>query len=344
MSDKNDKNGDLVVVTGASGHLGANLVRELLARGRRVRVLVHRDTRALAGLPIERVEGDVLEPDAMARAFEGAHTVFHLAAVISISGDRDGRVERVNVQGAANAAAAARRARVKRYVHTSSIHAFDLYRGNGRVDEKSPRSERPDAFDYDRSKYRGEQGVRREIEQGLDAVIVNPTGVVGPWDFGPSRMGRVLLDLYHRRLPSLVDGGFDFVDVRDVIAGILAAEARGRTGENYILGGGYRSVPELAAIARSVTGVPLPRLASPRWLAKVGVPFAMAYGRMTDKEPLFTFESLDTLGLSRTIDIAKARAELGHAPRPLEDTIRDTYRWFAEAGMIPADALRGPRA
>ncbi|MEI8254865.1 MAG: NAD-dependent epimerase/dehydratase family protein [Deltaproteobacteria bacterium] len=344
MTDKNEASGELAVVTGASGHLGANLVRELLARGRRVRVLVHKDTRALAGLPIERVDGDVLHPEAMTRAFEGAHTVFHLAAVISISGDRDGRVERVNVHGAANAASAARRAGVKRFVHCSSIHAFDLYRGGARVDELSPRAIRPEAFDYDRSKNRGEQGVRREIEQGLDAVIVNPTGVMGPLDFGPSRMGRVLLDLYNRRLPSLVDGGFDWVDVRDVIAGLLAAETRGRTGENYILGGGYRSVPELAAIARSITGVPLPRIASPRWLAKVGVPFALGYGRIAGKEPLFTFESLDTLGLSRTIDVNKAKVELGHAPRPLEDTIRDSYRWFAEAGVIPADALRGPRA
>lgn len=344
MTDKNAASSDLAVVTGASGHIGSNLVRELLSRGRRVRVLVHHDARSLAGLAIERVNGDVLDPDAMLRAFEGAHTVFHLAAVISISGDRDGRVERVNVHGAANAAAAARRAGVKRYVHCSSIHAFDLYRGAGSVDESAPRSVRRDAFDYDRSKYRGEQAVRNEIEQGLDAVIVNPTGVIGPWDFGPSRMGRVLLDLYNRRLPSLVAGGFDWVDVRDVVAAMLAAEECGRTGENYIVGGGYRSVPELAELAHEVTGVPLPRFTSPRWLARLGVPFALGYGRLTRKEPLYTFESLDALGLSRRIDVSRASAVLGHSPRSLEDTVRDTYRWFAQSGVIPADSLRGPRA
>lgn len=334
----------LVVVTGASGHLGANVVRELVARNRRVRVLIHRDSKAIAGLPIERAEGDVLDVNAMQRAFEGADTVLHLAAVISISGDRDGRVERVNVTGAGNAARAARLAGVKRYVHCSSIHAFDLQRHRGRVDESAMRTERADSFDYDRSKFRGEQAVRREIEAGLNAVIVNPTGVVGPFDFGPSRMGRVLLDLYGRKLPALVEGGFDFVDVRDVALGILAAAEKGRTGENYILGGRYHSVPELAQIAANVTGVRPPRLVTPRWLARVGVPFALAYGRITRSEPLYTYESLDTLGETRDIDSGKAKRELGHAPRSLENTIRDSYQWFADAGVIPANAVRGARS
>jgi dihydroflavonol-4-reductase len=339
----NGSTGDLAVVTGASGHVGANLVRELLSRGRRVRALVHRDARALSGLAVERAEGDVLDTASLDRAFRGAHTVFHLAAVISISGDRSGRVENVNVTGARNAAEAARRAGVNRYVHCSSIHAFDLYRGAGAVDETSPRATRPDAFAYDASKYRGEIAVRREIEQGLAAVIVNPTAVMGPFDWGPSRLGRVLLDLCHRRLPSLVRGAFDFVDVRDVVLSMLAAEAKGRVGENYLLGGHHHTVVDLGKIATAVTGVKGPAITVPRWLAKTGVPFALAWGRLLGKEPLFTFESLDTLGLVRAIDTNRARSELGHDPRPLEDTVRDAYRWFVEEGVLPKDALKGPR-
>jgi dihydroflavonol-4-reductase len=340
----NDSGGDLVVVTGASGHIGANLVRELLARGRRVRALVHRDARALAGLAVERAEGDVLDPASLDQAFRGARSVFHLAAVISISGDPSGRVQSVNVAGARNAAEAARRAGVERYVHCSSIHAFDLYCAAGTIDETSPRSMRPDAFSYDASKYQGELAVRREIEQGLAAVIVNPTAVMGPFDWAPSRLGRVLLDLVRRRLPSLVDGGFDFVDVRDVALAMIAAEATGRVGQNYLLGGHHHTVTELGAIATAVTGVTSPAITVPRWLAKTGVPFALAWGRLVGQEPLFTFESLDTLGLVRTIDTGKARAELGHDPRPLDDTVRDAYRWFVEAGVLPKDALKGPRA
>jgi dihydroflavonol-4-reductase len=185
--------------------------------------------------------------------------------------------------------------------------------------------------------------VRREIERGLPAVIVNPTAVMGPFDWGPSRLGRVLLDLYRRRLPSLVDGAFDFVDVRDVALSMLAAEAKGRVGDNYLLGGHHHTVAELGAIATAVTGVRCPAITVPRWLAKTGVPFALAWGQLVDREPLFTFESLDTLGLSRTIDTSKARAELGHEPRPLEDTVRDAYRWFVDAGVLPKQALKGPR-
>jgi dihydroflavonol-4-reductase len=344
LPNMNDSAGDLVVVTGASGHIGANLVRELLARGRRVRALVHRDARALSGLAVEQAEGDVLDTASLDQAFRGAHTVFHLAAVISISGDAGGRVQSVNVTGARNAAAAARHAGATRYVHCSSIHAFDLYRASGTIDETSPRSMRPGAFSYDASKCQGEIAVRREIEQGLAAVIVNPTAVMGPFDWGPSRLGRVLLDLIHRRLPSLVDGGFDFVDVRDVVASMIAAEATGRVGENYLLGGHHHTVAELGAMATAVTGVPCPAITVPRWLAKTGVPFALAWGRLLGQEPLFTFESLDTLGLVRTIDTSKARAELGHAPRPLGDTVRDAYRWFVEAGVLPNDALKGPGA
>jgi dihydroflavonol-4-reductase len=331
----------LVVVTGASGHVGANVVRQLLAAGRKVRVLVHRETKALAGLPIERAEGDVLDVDAMIRAFQGAHTVMHLAAVISIAGDHDGRVERVNVTGAGNAARAARKAGVKKFVHCSSVHAFDLHGSGGRIDETTARSTRPDAYDYDRSKLRGEQAVRAEIEQGLDAVIVNPTGIMGPYDFGPSRLGRVLLDLYHRKLPALVDGGFDFVDVRDVAKAVISAETNGRTGENYLLGGAYTTVPRLAQIAYGVTGVRPPRIVTPRWVAKLGVPFAMAYGKLTRSEPLYTYESLDTLGEARTIDCSKAKRELGHAPRPIEETVRDAYAWFVEAGVLPKHAVQG---
>ena len=222
-----------ITVTGATGHVGANLVRALLARGDQVRALIHRihrDNRSLAGLDVERVAGDVLDPASLDRAFAGAEVVFHLAALISIQGDRGGLVPSVNVGGAKNAAEAALRAGVRRFVHTSSVHAFDLTRG-GVIDETSPRSDGPHLAAYDRSKAAGERAVREVLaRRGLDAVVVHPTGIIGPFDFEPSRMGRTLLGLRDRSLPSLVAGGFDFVDVRDVVQALLAAAERGRTG------------------------------------------------------------------------------------------------------------------
>lgn len=323
----------LTVVTGAAGHVGANLVRALVAEGRAVRAVVHRDRRALAGLPVEVVQADVTDPASLRAAFQGARRAFHLAAVISISGDRGGRVQRVNVEGARNVAEAALAAGVERLVHCSSIHAFRIY-GAARVDEATPRAD-PSQGAYDRSKAAGEQALRAVMARGLDAVIVHPTGVIGPYDFGPSRMGRVLLDLAHRRLPALVDGGFDWVDARDVAKGLLAAEARGRAGGNYLLSGRWHAMAEVAALAEAVTGVRPPRLCTPRWLALAGVPFAALAGALAGREPLYTAESLRALGACRQISSEKAARELGHRPRPLSETIADTCAWFAQEGLLP---------
>lgn len=321
----------LFAITGASGHVGANLVRALLARGDRVRVLLHDRDHALSGLDVERVRGDVLDPPSLERAFAGAEIVVHLAALISIQGDRGGRVPAINVQGAGNAAAAALRCGARRFVHTSSVHAFDLSRG-GLIDETSPRAEARHLAAYDRSKAAGEQAVRAVVAQGLDAVVVHPTGVLGPFDFEPSRMGRTLLGLRDRALPSLVAGGFDWVDVRDVVAAILAAAERGRRNESYLVPGEWRPVVELAKLAAEITGVAPPRLVSPIGLARVGVPFAALWGWARKQEPLYTGESLSTLAHTARISGDKAARELGHRPRPLVDTLRDAYAWFAETG------------
>ncbi len=325
----------LTVVTGASGHVGANLVRALVERGRRVRVVVHRDARALEGLDVERVTGDVCEPASLEHAFAGAEVVYHLAALISITGGRGGLVSRVNVEGVRHAAGAALKRGVRRFIHCSSIHAFRMAGVRGAIDETSARSEGR-AFAYDASKAAGERELRAAIERGLDAVIVHPTGVIGPNDFGPSRMGRMLLDLHRRRLPALVTGGFDWIDVRDVVAAMLAAETKGRTGEGYILSGHWHSVSELARMASAATGIRPPRLTVPGWLALLGCPAAALHGRLAGREPLYTRESLAAIGRACRVAGDKAVRELGHAPRPIAETIRDTYAWFDGAGMLGA--------
>ncbi len=291
--------------------------------------MIHRGDSSLAGLDLERVPGDVRDPSSLERAFAGAELVFHLAAVISIQGDRGGLVPTVNVEGAENAAAAALHAGVRRFVHTSSVHAFDLSRG-GTIDETSPRSEARHLAAYDRSKAAGERAVREAVAHGLDAVIVHPTGIIGPFDFEPSRMGRTLIGLRDRTLPSLVAGGFDFVDVRDVVNALLAAAGRGRTGESYLAAGAWVSVVDLARAAAAITGAAPPKLVSPMSLARLGVPFAAAWGWLTRQEPLYTRESLSTLAHPARISAAKAERELGYHARPLEETLRDTYAWFAD--------------
>ncbi|PRQ00027.1 3 beta-hydroxysteroid dehydrogenase/Delta 5--_4-isomerase [Enhygromyxa salina] len=321
-----------VVVTGASGHLGANLVRALLARGERVRVLVHRSSSALREIEdqLERVDGSVCEPDTLGPAFEGARRVYHLAGVISIDGDREGLVHRVNVEGTRNVARACVERGVERLVSVSSVHAYDMDPRDEVLDEG--RRQVADSLAhsaYDRSKALGERAVRAAIDDGLDAVIVNPTGVMGPVDFGPSRLGQLLRDLADGRLPALLDGGFDFVDVRDVAAGVIAAGERGRCGHNYILGNAWYSIRELASLVEAAGGRRPPRLVSPAWAARMGVPFARVASRLTGREPMFTRESLDILDSNRSISSRKAQTELGHSPRPLAETVADTLAWQA---------------
>ncbi len=323
-----------VVVTGASGHIGANLVQSLLDQGRRVRAVAHTRKGLLEGAEVEWVEADVRDKASLVRAFEGADVVYHLVALISIDGEQGGLVPEINVKGAANAAQAALECGVRRLIHFSSVHAFDIARQGGAVDESWPRSNTPQHNAYDRSKAAGEVEVRKVIEAGLDAVIVHPTGVIGPNDGEPSRMGQVFLDLYHRKLPGLINGGFNWVDVRDVVAGAMAAEVRGQRGRNYLLSGHWRSVAELASLAESITGVKPPWMVSPMWLARVGAPFQVAFNRMLGQRPLYTSESLEALRANRDISHARASAELGYAPRPIERSVEDIYSWFRARGML----------
>jgi dihydroflavonol-4-reductase len=327
----------VAVVTGASGHIGANLVRQLLALGRPVRVLCHRDARALAGLEVERVDGDILDRISLDKAFARAEIVYHLAAHISISGGHHGHVDAVNVAGVRNVVDACLEEGVRRLVHFSSIHALCQYPLTEPLDERrGPSDERP-APAYDHSKARGEREVLAGIERGLDAVIVNPTAVLGPYDFKPSRMGQVLHDLCHRRLPALVEGGFDWVDVRDVCAAAIAAERTGVRGERYLLGGTYATVADLAALVAEISGARAPRLVVPQWLARPVAPFAEAWGQLCGREARFSRDSLTALrSCNRTISHARAAAQLSFAPRPLRTTISDTLRWFAETGMLTA--------
>jgi dihydroflavonol-4-reductase len=333
----------LAVVTGASGHLGANLVRHLLAAGRRVRVVLlpGDPTPALAGLGVERVEGDVLDEVSLGYAFRGARTVFHLAGIISIETGHQERVLAVNVQGVRNAAEAALAEGVHRFVHCSSIHAFDPEPLRRAVDERRHRPLNGGRAAYDQSKAAGEAELGKVVERGLDAVTINPTGIIGPYDFQPSRMGRVMLMMRAGRLPVLPDGGFNWVDVRDVVAALLLAESHGEPGESYIAAGHWQSMRDLAELVSAFTNSQVPPVI-PMGLARLGVPLVSTLDRRLGRDPLFTSESVRALRTYRHIDHAKATRALGYMPRPTRETIEDVFRWFAERGTI--ERVAAPRS
>ncbi len=323
----------VAVVTGASGFLGGVLIRKLLAAGRQVRAVDLCRGPGLDGLGVEWVPADVLDPSQLEAALRRAEVVYHLAAVISVTGDPTGRVWTTNVDGVRNVAEAALSAGVRRLIHCSSVHAFDL-EAVEEVTETSPRPTAAGLPVYDRSKAAGEEALRNVIASGLDAVIVNPSAVIGPYDFASSRMGRVFLALFRRRLPALVDGGFDWVDVRDVASSMLTVETRGRIGENYLLPGHHLSLPELAAVAETVSNVRKPAFTVPMWFARVWNPLADSVSRHTGNPLWYTTESLHALRFAPTVSGAKAAAELGHRPRPIVDTVGDIHTWFIDQGLL----------
>ncbi len=320
----------MILVTGATGHVGNVLVRELLARGERVRALVlpgePRDS--LDGLDVELVEGDVLDPPSLERAMQGVQVVYHLAGVISIFSAPDPLMERVNIEGVRNVARAALRAGVRRMVHASSIHAFERLPDGVVVDESVPLVLERAAGHYDRTKAEGTRALLQVVGEGLDAVIVCPTGVIGPYDYLGSEMGNAIEGFMRRRLELLVNGAYDFVDVRDVANGLILACERGRTGELYILSGARVRLPALRDLVQHIAGVRAPRLVLPINLAMIFARAAEWFYRTAHRVPKFTYYSLRTVRDNSLFSCAKAERELGYRPRSLYETLVDTIRWL----------------
>lgn len=313
-------------ITGAAGYVGINLIRALTAAGWTLRTV---DRQPLAGVEtagIDHTIADVRDRDTLEGIFAGVDVVFHLAARITLASE-DPEAWDINVTGPATVADAALAASVPRLVHCSSVHAFDLSLAVPRLNEMSPRSVHPERPVYDRSKFAGETEVRKVIDRGLDATILNPTGVIGPIDLGPSRMNLVIDAAARGRLPAVVHGGFDWVDVRDVVGGLIAEVEHGRTGENYLLSGHQASALHLGRLAAALNGHVGPVLAVPAALARAVAPAGERISGWFHSD-VFTPASIGTLIDDPYVEGDKARRELGHDPRPLEDTVRDTVRWF----------------
>jgi dihydroflavonol-4-reductase len=333
----------VVAVTGASGHIGGNLVRTLLEQGRRVRVLVRRDNRALEGLGVERIAGDVLDADSLKAFCRGAEVVYNLAAHITILRD-DPRAMEVNVRGPRNVGRACLAAGVKRLVHFSSVHALKDHPLDEPITETRALADDSVRLVYNRSKAEGERALAHMQGAGLEIVTLNPTGVIGPFDMKLSPMGELIQQLATGRMPALVNAGYDFVDVRDVVASAITAEAYGTSGERYLLSGHYIHFSEMAKLIAAVTGVRPPWFTSPMWLARLSAPFATAVAMALNQRPKVTSASLEVLRGNKDIRHDKASAELGHHPRPMEETIADTIAWMRDAGLVPTPGTaRGMR-
>jgi dihydroflavonol-4-reductase len=323
-----------IVVTGASGHVGANLVRSLVADKQDVTALVRKDRRAVEDLAINVAEGDILDPESLIHAFRGADIVYHLAAYISIANHESKQLTDINVVGTRNVVEASIKCGIKKLVYTSSIEAL-LYPSRGEeIDESGkPQPDLP-TTPYGQSKARAEVEVYKGIEQGLDAVVCIPTAVIGPYDYKPSHFGKMFIDFANRKLPALVGGGFDLVDVRDLVDGLQAACQKGRCGERYLLSGSYLQTRQIIEILAEHTGIRPPSMTVPFWLAHFGALFTPLYYRLSKKQPRFTTMALKMLQDGRPVISDKAKKELGYSPRHPQQGIHAAVDWFKEAGVI----------
>ncbi len=328
----------MIVVTGASGLVGGNLVRALLAQGRPVRALVHRDRRALDGLDVESVSADLTDPSSLRQAFHGADVVYHLGSSISISSGNWDELERVNVIGTHNVIDACLHNNVRRLMYFGSIHSYQQEPFDQPLDEDRPLLTGDNHPPYERSKALAEVETRLSLDRGLDSVILIPTAIAGPFDFRPSYFGQALQLLAKGRIPALVRGGYDWVDVRDVVDGAIQAERLAPHGGHYILSGHWHSLKEVAQFTSEISGKPAPRFTVPIWLAQLAQPVMAKLAQVNGAQPIYTRPMLNAMKSNHNISHARATRDLGYSPRLFQQTIADTLNWFnTQKGTHPND-------
>ena len=317
-----------IAITGASGHIGSNLCRALISEGHEVRALINHTSKSLDGLPVEKIQGNILDKKSLEPLIAGSDIVIHLAATISIRGINEQDLLSININGTKNILEVIKKIPVKRFIHFSSIHALTQEPYYEILDETRTLALK-DPILYNRSKAWSEQLVLEAINNGMDGLIINPTSVIGPNDFRPSLVGKAIIQICQNKFPGLIRGGYDWVDVRDIASGTVRAIEKGKTGERYLLSGKWLSLPDLVGIISQNYPIKNNHIILPYWIAELGIPFLKLYAMLRKADPLYTRESLDIVRHShRMISADKARKELGYQPRPIETTIKDTIEWF----------------
>ncbi len=325
-----------VLVTGATGFVGAAVLRALLDAGQAVRALVRAgsDRRNLAGLDVALVEGDLGDAASLARAVAGCAALYHVAADYRLWVPEPAAIYRANVEGTRALLRAAAEAGVARIVYTSSVAVLGLHADGAPADETAPASLDDMVGHYKRSKFLAEQAVTEMAANGLPVVIVNPSTPIGPRDVKPTPTGRMVVEAAAGRMPAFVDTGLNLVHVDDVAAGHLLAFEHGQIGARYILGGEDMSLREILAEIAALAGRKPPKLRLPHGLI---LPFAFAaegIARLTGHEPFATVDGIRMARKKMFFSSAKATAALGYRPRPAIEALRDAVDWFRTNGYL----------
>lgn len=327
---------DVAAVTGATGFIGSAVVRELSARGHKVRALVEPGaaTTNLDDLPgVELVSVDVNDRAGMLKGLDGARYFFHLAAIYKIWTRDPEAIWRVNLEGALTSLLAAKDAGVERIVYTSSIAAVGLGPGQTPADETTPWNIGDIANDYIASKHQAERVALRLAEAGMPIVVVNPAFPFGAGDIGPTPTGQIIVNLLQGKVPAVGEGGFCAIDVDDVAKAEVSALTNGRIGERYILGNHNVSLREFFELVADVAGIKSPKLPLPSLLARTAALGMETWSEYVSKEtPLATKKSVEYMQRYAYFDGSKARRELGMPNTPLRTSVEKAVAYFRESG------------
>ena len=326
---------DIALVTGGSGCVGSNLARALVREGWHVRIVrrTHSDLRALEGLDVEHCIGDVRDANFLKRATKGCRAVFHTAAIVSYWRREREQMFEVNINGTRNVVQACLDSGVERLVHTSSIAAVGFNPDGSPADETTQFNWRAYDVGYRISKFEAEQEIAAGVLQGLNAVMVNPSIIVGPGDIHVHG-GQLIRDVYRWRIFYYVDGGMNVVSVDDVVGGHLAAYQRGRSGERYILCGQNLTHREVFSTIAQFLHRPKPFFKLPRFVARSVAGVAEMAAVMTNTKPWVTRELLAGLGTRSWFSCAKAERELGYSYQTLSVFLPAAFEWMRDHRML----------
>ncbi len=326
------------LVTGATGFIGSHVARQLVAAGSRVRVLVRpgSNLRALEGLSVERVEGDLQDLASLDRALRGVRRVFHVAADYRLWLRHPEEIYKTNVEGTRRLFEVAAQAKVDRIVYTSSVATIA---GVGSPGAALPSEQTSATLDqmighYKRSKFLAELEALKAALAGVPVVIVNPTAPVGPGDWKPTPTGRIIVDFLNGRMPAYVDTGLNVVPVEDVARGHLLAAERGRIGERYILGGRNMTLKEILDSLAVITGRAAPRLRLPHAVALAAGYANEFFARLAGREPQIPLEGVKMSRHRMFVRSDKAEKELGYQPGAAEPALRAAVCWYEEHGYV----------
>lgn len=324
------------IITGANGHLGNTILRTIDKTKNQVRGLIlPGEIPILAG--VNYYYGDVTQPQTLRPLFENTSDsevyVIHTAGIISIENNVSEKLRQVNVGGTKNIVDLCKEYRVKRLVYVSSVHAIPEGEKSDTLREISHFSPDEVIGGYAKTKAEATQIVLDGAKEGLDAVVVHPSGILGPYDNSGNHLVQLIKDYIKGKLPACVKGGYDFVDVRDVAAGCLLAAEKGKKGECYILSNKHYEIKDILAIAKTLGGgKKIPVL--PVWMAKMAEPFLRKAAQLKNRRPLYTKYSLHTLTANDKFSHEKATKELGYHPRDIKTTIADTLFYIKHAGIF----------